>query len=508
MRRGTGLLASAAISIASLAFLPAPNAEAGVPTKGSFTLSANVVQLRDVVSAKGWLPPQASRTVFLQQKVSWGWAPVDKSKTSAKGTFKFTYVAPTSPGTVVFRVVAPRRVIKRKIYPMIQTPRQRLTIQSPLPPEPGDTTRITEGSNRSDRATLSADGHFIVFDSLAPNLVTGDTNDYQDVFVRDRTTGVTTRITNGRGTSYAGAISADGRFVAFDSYASSLVPGDTNQSRDVFVYDQQTDTTTRITDGNDGSYVAGISADGRFVVLHSYADNLVPNDVNGYRDVFLYDRDTQTTNKITAGNGASLAPAISADGAWISFYSGASNLVPGDRNRARDVFLYNRETGVTTRVTDGNGASYSSGAALSGDGRYFTFYSLASDLVSGDTNERTDVFLYDRVVGGLKRITNGNNHSGDPAFSAGGQRLVFDSFASNLSPGDGNGQADVFLYDLAEGSIKRLTGGAGASYNASVSGDGTLVAFTSVAADLTIGGPPDTNNMDDIFVWKRLPETA
>ena len=498
MKRAAVLLLGGTLALASLVLLPTP-AHANIQTAGRLTLtSASVVQ-GGVVTAKGWLPPRAARTVLLQRRTSWGWSALDRSKTTDRGRFSFTYSADIAPGRILVRVFAPRRKIDGKVFHMVKTPRRYLVVKAE-PQVPGDIARVTSGSNRSDRATLSADGRFVLFDSLAPDLVSGDTNDYQDVFVHDRDTGTTTAITNGRGTSYAGAISGDGRYVVFDSYASSLVPDDTNQSRDVFVYDRETDVTTRITDGNDGSYASGVSADGRFVVYYSYASDLAPDDTNGYRDVFVYDRELLTTTKVTGGNGAALAPAISADGRWVSFYSGASNLVPGDRNHTRDVFLYDRETATTTRITNGNGASYSSPLALSGDGRYVAFYSLASDLVDGDTNERSDIFVYDQATATTTQLTRGNNHSADPSFSTDGQHVAFESFASDLARGDVNDHNDVFVYDVATGMTTRLTNGGGPSYGAASSADGGFIAFTSLAGDLT---PGDTNNMDDIFVWTR-----
>lgn len=499
MKRAVVAHLCGALALAALLSLPPAPAGAAVSTVGELTLSAGTVRQGDVVTASGWIPPKASRTVLLQRKVSWGWSAVGRMKTDDKGRFSFDYVAEVKPGRLILRVLAPRRKINGKTYYMVKSPRRALVVE-PDPQVPGDITRITSGSNRSDRVALSADGRFLVFDSLAPDLVTGDTNDYQDVFVHDRETGTTTAVTNGRGTSYAGAISSDGRYIVFDSYASSLVPGDSNQSRDVFVYDRETDETTRITDGDDGSYVSGISADGRFVVYYSYASNLAPDDTNGYRDVFVYDRELLTTTKITGGNGAALAPAISADGRWISFYSGASNLVPGDRNRTRDVFLHDRETATTTRITNGNGASYSSALALSGDGRFVAFYSLASDLVEGDTNERSDIFVYDQATATTTKLTDGDNHSGDPSFSVDGLHVAFDSFASDLARGDVNGHNDVFVYDVATSITTRVTNGSGPSYGPAMSADGGYLAFSSLAGDLN---PGDVNNMDDIFLWTR-----
>ena len=185
----------------------------------------------------------------------------------------------------------------------------------------------------------------MAFRSGASNLVPGDTNGTSDVFVRDRQTGETTRVSldsagsQGNGTSWTPSISADGRFVAFHSLASNLVPGDTNGWDDVFVHDRQTGETTRVSvdssgvQGDGDSRFAFISADGRFVAYHSNASNLVPGDTNGSLDVFAHDRQSGERELVslgssgTQGNDSSVAPSISADGRFVAFVSLASNLV-------------------------------------------------------------------------------------------------------------------------------------------------------------------------------------
>ena len=173
---------------------------------------------------------------------------------------------------------------------------------------PGATTRVSvgpgnaQGNGRSFIPALSADGRYAAFYSDASNLVAGDTNGARDVFVRDLQTGETTRVsvsTSGaeaNGDSFAPAVSSDGRFVAFASSASNLVDGDTNDANDVFVRDRQTNTTTRVSVGFDGSQANGgsdqpsLSGDGRLVAFTSAATNIVAGDLNGVRDAFVYDR--------------------------------------------------------------------------------------------------------------------------------------------------------------------------------------------------------------------------
>ena len=210
------------------------------------------------------------------------------------------------------------------------------------------------------------------------------------------------------------SISADGRFVAFDSAASNLVPGDTNGHEDVFVHDRQTGQTTRVsvasdgTQGNDLSDYPSISGDRRFVAFESFASNLVPGDTNGYEDVFVHDRQTGQTSRVsvasdgTQGNSTSEDPSIGGDGRFVAFESHASNLVPGDSNGSLDIFVHDRQTGLTTRVSvasDGTQSdSYSRDPSISADGRFVAFQSQATNLVAGDTNDVTDVFVHDRVA--------------------------------------------------------------------------------------------------------------
>src|SRR5207249_1268748 len=208
------------------------------------------------------------------------------------------------------------------------------------------------------------------------------------------------------------ALSADGRFVAFGSDATNLVAGDTNGTTDVFVHDRQTGTTERVSvasgggtqgNGKSGGFFAfpALSADGRFVAFQSDATNLVAGDTNGTTDVFVHDRQTATTERVSV-NGFSAGPALSADGRFVAFHSTGSNLVAGDTNGATDVFVHDRQTGTTERVsgasdgTQGNDAS--AGPALSADGRLVAFHSSATNLVAGDANRAYDVFVHDRAV--------------------------------------------------------------------------------------------------------------
>ena len=216
------------------------------------------------------------------------------------------------------------------------------------------------------------------------------------------------------------AISADGRWITYASDASDLVESDTNRQDDVFLFDRDTGVTRLVSVRSDGgqatsySFEPAISADGRWIAYLSHAANLVDGDTNDMDDVFLFDRDTGMTRRVsvrsdgTQATERSWAPAISADGRWITYYS-AADLVDDDTNGVGDVFLYDRDTGVTRRVSvrsDGGQATYDSlDSAISADGRWITYSSFADDLVDDDTNISSDVFLFDRDTGVTRRVS-------------------------------------------------------------------------------------------------------
>jgi Tol biopolymer transport system component len=327
------------------------------------------------------------------------------------------------------------------------------------------------------------------------------------------------------GDSVSPAISADGRFVAFESTASNLVAGDTNESTDVFVRDRVAGTTERVGVASDGaqansdSYSPVISADGRFVAFESLASNLVVGDTNGSGDVFVRDRVAGTTERVGVASGGaqanrdSLSPAVSADGRFVAFESTASNLVAGDTNSTRDVFVRDRVAATTERVSVGSDGAQANGysllPAISADGRFVAFESYASNLVAGDTNESTDVFVRDRVAATTERVSVADSLS--PVISADGRFVAFASYASNLVAGDTNGSRDVFVRDRVAGTTERVSvasGGAQAnrdSHRAVISADGRFVAFLSTASNLVAG---DTNGSGDVFVRDRVAATT
>jgi len=259
----------------------------------------------------------------------------------------------------------------------------------------------------------------------------------RDVFVHDSVTGVTTRVSvdssgnQGDSDSGGSSISSDGRYVAFNSYASNLVAGDTNGMPDVFVHDTVTGETTRVSvdssgnQGNGHSYSPSISSDGRYVAFDSEATNLVAGDTNGWYDIFVHDTMTGETIRVSVGssgnqgNYISFSPSISSDGRFVAFQSLATNLVAGDTNGVWDVFVHGTVTGVTSRVSVGSSGNQGDGdsrfPSISSDGRYVAFDSLASNLVPGDIGVR-DVFVHDRQGAVTVLVPNGGEviPSGSP----------------------------------------------------------------------------------------------
>jgi Tol biopolymer transport system component len=421
---------------------------------------------------------------------------------------------------------------------------------------PPSTTRVsvssdgTQGDRDTYTAGVSANGRYVLLNSQATNLVAGDTNDRWDVLVRDRSGGVTTRVsvsTNGAqakptddpwGGSTAGGISANARYVVFQSDAANLVAGDTNGTEDVFLHDLASGVTTRVSVSSAGRQANGpsgfstISADGRYVAFSSGASNLVRHDTNQMADVFVRDLATGKTTRVSlTGKGRqarcniagceSGEPALSAHGRYVAFDSSATNLVPHDTNRLADVFVRDRRTGKTTRVSvdsrgrQGGGDRTMNGSnapVISANGRYVAFHSADSNLVRGDTNGVFDIFVHDRRTGRTTRVSvstagaQANQESlGAASISADGRYVAFTSLASNLVAGDRNDITDVFVHDLASGETLIASIGqdgsqgddASATGGIAFSANDHMLVFSSWAANLVDG---DTNSVPDAFV--------
>jgi Tol biopolymer transport system component len=399
------------------------------------------------------------------------------------------------------------------------------------------TTRVSvatsgaQANGHSLAPAISADGRFVAFYSEASNLVAGDTNRARDVFVHDRQTGETTRVSvasdgaQANGPSFAPAISGDGRYVVFSSSASNLVPGDTNNADDIYLRDRVANTTTRISMGeagtqpNAGSYAPAISTNGNVIAYESDASNLVRGDTNGERDVFVYDRSSGTTTRVsvsssgTEGDAPSGQAALDADGGIVAFSSFADNLIPVDENFTADVFVYDRAAATTTRVSVYTGDYEADGnsfhPSLSADGRFVAYDSDSFNLAWFDPDEGPDVYVWDRAAGVISTASVddagnlGNDSSAEPSISADGRYVAYWSDATDIVPGDENSASDIMFFDRQSGGADRLSvtnagqEADGESTKPSMSADGTLVAYQSAATNLVSG---DSNHKTDIFV--------
>jgi cold shock CspA family protein len=389
-----------------------------------------------------------------------------------------------------------------------------------------------QANGDSEAPSISSNGRIVAFISDATNLVSGDTNGAQDVFVHDLDTGTTERVsvatagTQGNDDCFSLSLSADGRFVAFGSYASNLVANDTNTVIDVFVHDRNTATTERVsiasdgTEANDESFSPAISSDGRFVAFQSDATNLVLNDTNNKSDIFVHDRLTGSTERVSVNsdgkqaNGDSIAPAISDDGFFVAFASEATNLVAGDTNNRADIFFNEWQKTTTKRIVGPAEFNTAGGIiivapAISPDAGFLGFPSSADDLVPGDTNNSFDTFLVDTDTRDAERLSvssggvQGNWDSSGPVVSSNNRYAAFSSIATNLVGQDNNGSEDVFVRDRDEGKTRRVSiafdgaEGDDDSFSAVISGNGRYIAFTSFAENLVKN---DTNGVLDIFV--------
>lgn len=327
--------------------------------------------------------------------------------------------------------------------------------------------------------SMTSDGRFIAFEAFADDVVAGDDNNNTDIVVRDMVTGTTTLASLGvDGSQTVGAnawsttasISGDGRYVAFQSLAPNLVTGDGNNDADIFVRDRVAATTEIISvnandEEGDGETFGSpsISADGRLVAFSSRAQNLVPNDTNDTTDVFLRDRQAETTLRASEGPGGVQAdmgsqhPAISGNGQFLAFASPATNLGTAPLSGAQS-HVYVRDLATETNqlasvsTTGLPGDDSSSFPAMSKSGRFVVFQSTATTLIPGDTNAQPDVFVRDLTNAVTHRLSvsteavesNGSSGNSGPAISSNGQHVTFESSATNLAPDDTNEVTDVF----------------------------------------------------------------
>ena len=411
-----------------------------------------------------------------------------------------------------------------------------------------DSAGLFHGSGVTTGAvSASADGRYVAFSS-ASALAGTDGNGLPDVFLRDRTSGATTLIstvaaTPNTATAVNGAfsldtsISSDGSVIAFDSTAPDLVAGDTNAREDVFVRTPATPATVQASLTDTGAepdkeaYGPALSANGRFVAFASNSTDMLATPPAGTIGYNIYLRDLNSATGVTlvskAPDGSLPAPAaatrisaptISADGRYVGYSSAATNIVTGDTNGVADSFVYDTTTGTTVRVSLGAAGAQANGvsspASFSADDRYAVFQSDASNLVAGDTNGKSDVFVRDLLTGTTTRVSvgndgsQGNDSSTAPTISGDGTRVLFTSLATNLVVGDTNGVADAFVRYLGTNETVRVSVGANSVEApatdpapvvgaATLSSDGKSALFTTTAPLVAA----DTNGKPDL--WAR-----
>lgn len=414
---------------------------------------------------------------------------------------------------------------------------------------PGGSNSLPVSLIGTNGRSVSASGRYVVFTGITVVSVTPEVVVQGDVYLRDTKDGITTKVSvdslgaPGNGNSSEPVISNNGRFVAFESYADNLVPQDTNFGPDVFVHDRQTGSTTRVSvdsagdEGNSSGAPSfnysspALSADGRFVAFTSYASNLVANDTNELPDGFVHDRNTGITTRFNVdslGNQAlgvnygARFPAISDTGRYIAFGSSAINLVPDDTNVADDIFVHDRDTAITTRVHVNSAGEQSPSflgafiSTISGTGRYVAFMSNSPDLVANDTNAVGDIFVHDRQSGSTTRVNvddagnEANAHSSMPFISGDGRHVSFSSNATNLDANDTDGARDIYVHDrhteatwlVSESALGEH--GNGASSNPAMSADGRYVVFDSPASNLS---GSDFDQATDVFI-KAITEVT
>ena len=396
------------------------------------------------------------------------------------------------------------------------------------------TSEGAEGGRNSLAPAVSDDGRIVAFYSKSPDLVPGDTNGESDVFVHDRETGITERVSvsstgeQGNGLSILPELSGDGRFVAFQSLATTFVDGDTNEGTDIFVHDRETGATELVSVGFDGnvgdffSFQSSLSHDGRFIAFASFASNLVDGPNGDGSDVFLRDMQEGSTELVSIGlNGEpadfpdTFAPSVSADGSIVAFDSQATNLVEGDSNFAADSFVRDMTAGVTVRVSvnsQGNQGRWGGvDPELTADGGAVLFTS-ESRLAPGDQGRTPDAYVHDLTTGKTKRVSRGiggellDGEAFGTGISDDGRFLSFVTAATNIVPRDTNGDWDHFRFDMETGETVRVSVDSrgreakddkGIFIQGEMSGDGRFYVWESASTNLVRN---DENSKYDVFI--------
>ena len=384
----------------------------------------------------------------------------------------------------------------------------------------------------SDRPSLSWTGQYLAYASVGSNLTsTLDDNQENDVFVLNRQNGKVELVSQnalgkvGSASSCNPSISADGRFVAFISDAKNLLLADSDARPDVYVADTWTGKLQLASVSSAGVKSNGfceeprISADGKTVCFSTDGNNLVPGDTGFDSDIFVHDLETGITEMASSGptgiqgNDESFYPWLSGDGRYVVFESNATNLVVGGTSGSSQIFLLDRQGGGMTVVSRGLGGAEPNddcwSASISADGNRVAYLSFADDIVAGDGNNQSDVFVWTRASDTTTRASvsslgvEANDESMCPALSADGELVVFASIASNLVPGDANSNFDVFVHNMATAATSRVSlgldpsGPTGASVFPTIAPGAHSIAFHGSSGDLVVG---DDNGVPDIFI--------
>lgn len=380
---------------------------------------------------------------------------------------------------------------------------------------------------------LSSNGRFVAFTSDAPNLVPGDTNNTYDTFVHDRSTGITTRVSlsssgaQANGSTSVGPISSDGRFTVLRSLASNLVPGDSNGVYDIFLRDELQSLTTRVSvstagvEANAESSSPLMTPDGAWAGFSSSASNLDPLKTTSLFAPFVHEVATGTTTALPlVPSGGQLdgfvsAGFITSDAHYLVIDGLATNIVAGDTNNTRDAFLHDRVLGTTVRVSvnsagiQGNSGSFAGSA--SDDGRYVVFSSSATNLVAGDTNSQSDIFMRDLQLGTTARLSvnqfgiQGDHWSDAPKITPDGRFVAFSTWSTNFVAGDNNNSYDQFRLDRQTGvvlvasvsTLGQFVSGQSQPRPTFMSDDGNVLSFSGAWAGIV---PTQIYSNDTVYV--------
>lgn len=441
------------------------------------------------------------------------------SVSACRGETPPSVVEPTSQ-PLVLEVTATRKAMTPVVVTAIATNTPRPTF-TPKPVTPPSVSANQQSANPS----VSADGRFIVFESYASNLVPGDDNDYcstsnsvqtrancPDIFLYDQEEESITLIskapdgTSAQGASFLPSMTPDGRYILYNSLAPNLIggervicnsPGSPRLCLNVYLYDRETEETELISRTINGEYIAdfafglSISDDGRYIGLASHSDTLVAEDTNTFcdntqngvaeencTDVFLYDRESETMQLVsvlpdgTQANGGSFYPMVSGNGTSVAFTTDATNLTPNDTNEVIDLYRWERDTGALTLISVGLNNEIANGASvlpsISADGTKIAFESYATNLIRVDLNDRCDrnndgfyidncgdVFVWDGSTAMIERVSvrSGGiqlfSDSARPFISADGEKILFISYTPLIAEEDQYRDWDIFLHERA-----------------------------------------------------------